>query len=169
VAKKSKTQDTETPGSDELRKTLHELSADVDEEGLHFLIDQARVLIHNKRVGELNKKLKDAHIEVSERKVKGAARPAKAHEVEIVERGEGKHFFIVVNHFHIFFTLEEMRRLVKICHGSADEKEAARRLYNWFKRFRSDFLNDGGIEGPRNPSLADLYRRLVSTYRPREG
>lgn len=162
--------DEELEGKDEkaLRKMLHNLSSEVDQEGLIFLINQTRVLIYNRKVEKANRKILEAQVEVTEKKMKKPQRPAAAREVEIVERGEGKHFFIVVNNFRIYFTLDEMRHLVKICHAADDEVDASQRLYNWFKRIRSDFLVDGGIGSPRNPYLADLYRKLISTYRPRE-
>jgi hypothetical protein len=160
----------EQRGRPELEELLKKLMSEVDEEGLEFLIDQALVLIHNRKVSEINERLQDAQVEFTsaKRKTKKPSRKPRSMEVEIVERGDGRHFFIVVNNFRIYFTLDEMRSLVKICHGSENETAAALRLYSWFKRFRSDFLVDGGVGSPKNPYLADLYGKLVSTYKPRE-
>jgi hypothetical protein len=152
-----------------LRQILQDLIRDVDREGLNFLIRQARVLIHNKKVDEYNRKLGEAEIEITEKRVKKSPLRPSSHEVEIVERGEGKHFFIVVNRFRIYFTLQEMRQLVRMSHAADDERDGANRLYNWFKRERSDFLVDGGISSARHPSLLDLYEKLVHTYKPKEG
>jgi hypothetical protein len=151
-----------------LRQTLQDLIRDVDREGLDFLIRQARVLIHNRKVEEYNRKLGEAEIEITEKRVKKTPLKLFSPEVEIVERGEGKHFFIVVNQFRIYFTLQEMRQLVRISHAADDERDGANRLYSWFKRERSDFLVDGGIASARHPSLLDLYNKLVRTYKPKE-
>jgi len=150
-----------------LRRTLQDLIRDVDREGLNFLIQQARVLIHNRKVEEYDRKLGEAELEITERRVKKTPLRSSSPEVEIVERGEGKHFFIVVNQFRIYFTLQEMRQLVRMSHAADDERDGANRLYSWFKRERSDFLVDGGIAGSRHPSLLDLYNKLVHTYKPK--
>jgi hypothetical protein len=158
----------EDKSEDALRRVLNDLAVEVDREGLIFLIRQAHVLLYNKRVEEFNKKVGEAKAEQGVGKAVESIRRAASHEVEIVERGEGKHFFIVVKNFRIYFTLEEMRQLVRISHAAGDELEGARRLYNWFKRERSDFLVDGDIANPRHPSLADLYEKLIHTYKTKK-
>ena len=156
----------------ELVQTLHDLISELDEEGVQFLIHQARVLLYNRQVKEINKKIASSKTGASKKKSAGAPvaaqRPHSEPGIEIVERGDGKHFFIVVRGFRIYFTLDEMKKLVKICHVAHDTSDATGRLYNWFKRFRSDFLVDGDIASSRNPHLDDLYRQLISTYKVQE-
>ena len=124
------------------------------------------------RIAKVNEKITASKPNKSKKKSAGVDKasqgPRQRHEVEIVERGDGKHFFIVVRGFRIYFTLEEMKKLVKICHAAHDASDAKGRLYNWFKRFRSDFLVDGDIGRASNPYLDDLYRKLISTYRVHE-
>ncbi len=157
----------------ELVQTLHDLVSDLDEGGVQFLINQARILIYNKQVEEINKKIAASKTDGRKQKKKTAEvekatkKPLRTPEVEIVERSNGKHFFIVVRGFRIYFTLNEMKKLVKMCHLADDRTDAAYRLYTWFKRFRSDFLVDGGIGSARNPYLDDLYTKLISTYKVR--
>jgi hypothetical protein len=158
----------------ELVQTLLDLVSDLDEGGVQFLINQSRILIYNKQVVEINKKITASKIDGRKQKKKTAEvekatkKPPRTPEIEIVERSNGKHFFIVARGFRIYFTLDEMKKLVKICHLADDRAEATHRLYTWFKRFRSDFLVDGGIGSARNPSLNDLYTKLISTYKVRE-
>jgi hypothetical protein len=164
----------EQGGKKELVQTLHDLVSDLDEGGIQFLINQARILIYNKQVEEINRKVADSKTVGQKKKKKTTEaekvtkKPPPAPEVEIVERSDGKHFFIVIRGYRIYFTLDEMKKLVKICHLAGDPADAAHRLYNWFKRFRSDFLVDGGIGSARNPYLYDLYTKLISTYKVRE-
>jgi hypothetical protein len=158
--------DLEKKSKEELITILHGLATDVDKDGLLFLINQSRVLIHNKRVEEINRKILDTKGEVTKKK-KHAVKKSPM-EVEIVERGDGKHFFIVANNFRIYFTLDEMRKLVKLCHAAENEADAIQRLYRWFSSFRKDFLVDGQIGGSKHPYLADLYKKLISTYRARD-
>ena len=147
----------------ELVKVLNDLISELDKEEVRFLIRQAQVLRYNRQVRAANETIAASKSgSDSKKKSRGSA---KQHEVEIVERGDGKHFFIVVRGFRIYFTLDEMKKLVKICQVADDASDATVRLYNWLKRFRSDFLVDGNIGSAGNPYLADLYRKLMDSYK----
>jgi hypothetical protein len=167
--KDSADRDVELNGREESVRLLHGLITELDEEGIQFLIHQAQVLQYNKQVREINKRIAEKKPrDPQEKKTGGNTNPmrtARHPAVEIVERGDGKHFFIVIRGFRIYFTLEEMKKLVRICHVAQDAADASKHLYNWFKRFRSDFLVDGDIGGAANPYLVDLYRKLISTYK----
>ena len=146
-----------------LVKVLHDLISELDEEDVRFLIRQAQVLRYNRQVRDANETIAASKSgSDSKKKSRGSA---KQHEVEIVERGDGKHFFIVVRGFRVYFTLDEMKKLVKICQVADDASDATIRLYNWLKRFRSDFLVDGSIGSAGNPYLVDLYRKLIASYK----
>jgi hypothetical protein len=148
-----------------LIKELGRLAKEIDEEGLLFLIKQANVLIYNQNVKALNKKMSVQE----DRKAKKPPKEEKpSYEVEIVEKSNGEHFYIVVSGSRVFFTRNEMRSLVKICHASEDEFDAARRLYSWFSRERKDLLIDGQISVNTHPSLKSIYRNLVSTYKVKQ-
>ena len=173
--KKRVDEEVEGKNQEELLEILHELVSAVDREDLIFLINQTRVLIHNRKVREINRKILSSRTDERKQRKKSAGDAQtptvqkNIREVEIVERGDGKHFFIVVKGYRIYFTREEMRKLVKICHLAENSTDASQRLYNWFKRFRSDLLVDGGIGSARNQYLEDLYEKLISTYRVGEG
>ena len=164
-------EEVEGKSQEELLEVLHELVSAMDREDLIFLVNQTRVLIHNRKVREINKKILSSKTDERKQGKKSAGDTEtptvqkSIREVEIVERGDGKHFFIVVRGYRIYFTREEMRKLVKICQLAQNSTDASQRLYNWFKRFRSDLLVDGGIASARNPYLEDLYSKLISTYR----
>ncbi|UCB47260.1 MAG: hypothetical protein JSV25_07575 [Spirochaetota bacterium] len=147
---------------EKLLKELSNLSKEIEEDGLLFLIKQANVLLYNQGVRAVNKK-------VSSQKVQQEKKPHKEekpnYEVEIVEKSGGEHFYIVIGGARVFFTRDEMRSLVKICHAAEDEIVAARRLYNWFTRERKDLLIDGQISAGTHPSLKSIYRKLISTYK----
>ena len=150
----------------ELIEELTGMIKDIDEEGLIFLIEQANVLLYNMRVTKINRRIVQAAGEKAE---KGKAALPQEPGIDIEESEDGAFFYIVVNRNRIFFTLDEMRNLVRLCHAADDEKDASRRLYNWFSRNRKDFLIDGEIESSRNPALAHLYERIVRTYKVKQG
>jgi hypothetical protein len=138
---------------------------DIDDEGLVFLTKQANVLLYNMRVEEINKKVN----EIEEKNVapKKGVQISK-YTVDLEEKNNAEHFYIILNNERVFFIREEMRELVKICHASNDERDASRRLYNWFLRNRKDLLIDGGIENSKNPYLANLFKKLISTYKVKD-
>ena len=158
---------------------LGKVAAVLGEEDIDFLLNQARVLVYNRRVTQLNEELKGNG---AARKVhataKGTGASARSSTdgkeaaqsgIEIVEKPDSGNFFIVVNNYRILFTRDEMKSLVRICHAAADESDASTRLFTWLTRNRKDFLIDGGIASAKNPYLQSLFRELVSRYRVREG
>jgi len=150
----------------ELIEELTGMIKDVDEEGLIFLIEQANVLLYNMRVNKINRRIAQAS---GEKREKGKGARPREPGIDIEESEDGAFFYIIVNLKRIFFTLEEMRKLVRLCHAADDNNDASRRLYNWFSRNRKDFLIDGEIESSRNPALAHLYERIVRTYKVKQG
>lgn len=147
---------------DELIKELSDMIKDIDEEGLIFLIQQANVLLYNKRVEEINRKIAGMKVEKTTRKT--TTQP-QDYAVDIEETKDGKYFYIILNNSRVFFTLEEMKKLVKICHVSEDERDASERLYNWFSRNRKDLLIDGQIGDSNNPFLANIYSYIINKYK----
>jgi hypothetical protein len=156
----------------ELLSLLANAAKDLDEEGLEFVLNQANVLIYNMQVEKLNermRKAKSAGRGAGEKAKAGASIPGVgmpgAGEVEIVEKEESGNFFIIVNNYHILFTREEMRSLVKICRAAADGPDAASRLFTWLEKNRKDLLIDGGIVSRTHPALESIYRILIGRYK----
>jgi hypothetical protein len=166
MAKKKQTQKKKKSSKrEELAENLKKMIKDIDDEGLVFLTKQANVLLYNMRVEEINKKVN----EIEEKNVapKKGVQISK-YTVDLEEKNNAEHFYIILNNERVFFIREEMRELVKICHASNDERDASRRLYNWFLRNRKDLLIDGGIENSKNPYLANLFKNLISTYKVKD-
>ena len=138
---------------------------DIDEEGLLFLTKQANVLIYNKRVEEINRQAGD---------IKGKKAPPQKETkrerftVGVEEKNDGEHFYIILENARIFFNRTEMRSIVKICHAAENETDASQRLYRWFSKNRKDLLIDGGIASSKSPFLANIYKKLISTYKVKE-
>lgn len=172
MGKKKESAHGKTPVTKEkLLKELGGLIKQIDMEGLLFLIKQANILIYNKSVEELNKKMDDLEAQKTKdtrEKKKPGNEVEEAGEVEIEEKPEGENFTVAVQGARLFFTREEMRSMVKICHASEDDFDAALRLYNWFSRERKDVLIDGRITANTHPALKSIYRKLISTYKVKE-
>ncbi|MDA3900992.1 MAG: hypothetical protein PF637_10800 [Spirochaetes bacterium] len=106
---------------------------------LQSIIRQMEILIHNRRVVREFQERKEA------RRV--ARKTAEENneenlDVKIIESEDGKSFRMFVGNFPKMFMLDEMRRMVKLCHSSKDPDEGAKKLYVWITNNRKDFFMD---------------------------
>jgi hypothetical protein len=158
-----------------LQRELQSLLSDINEEGLRFLIDQAKILRYNAEVDRINQELvekrtrlrTDLGAEASPSTPSKAA-PPPSHGVLIEEGSNRSHFIISLGNSRKFFVRDEFRALVKVCEAAANAAEGSQRLFVWLKRNRSDVLADGGIGSGRNPLLAELYRTINKSYRAKK-
>ncbi|MBN2442231.1 MAG: hypothetical protein JXJ04_12830 [Spirochaetales bacterium] len=166
---KKKTLKKESP-RDKLEKELKGYLKKIDEEGLIFLLKQAQVIIHNAEVDKINKEIvafeqkKKAHAAKNPPSSK-KSKTLPTGSVAIEEISNGKSFFITLKNARKIFDLQEMRSLVKICHGAENASQAGGRLYTWFHRNRTDVLADCGLSGKGDSFLALLYKTIIKTYK----
>jgi hypothetical protein len=147
-----------------LIKELTGLLSQIDTEGLLYLKQQAGVIIHNQAVNELN----DARAMVPAGKkapAKTAAKkaPAKKPPVGIHVEQSGKNFIIVTEKSRSFFSLAEIKSLVRICEQT-DSKTAGAALYLWMKKERGDFLSNAGIAMPMDAKMVQLAQYLRDNF-----
>jgi hypothetical protein len=154
-----------------LEEELGEAIAQVDEDGLSFLLNQAHVLIHNTQVQRINSEL--AELDRKNRAARKAmGRAAGAGEaaggavrVGIEEAEDRKAFFLTLGGTRKVLALEEVKRLVRICYGAESKSAALRQLYTVLSRDRGDILVDAKIGGPSSPLLEGLFYALREKYR----
>ncbi len=156
---------TKSTEKNALLKELQSLIKDMNEDGLKFLINQTRVMLYNMKVDELNTEIKN--LETKKRTIKKKAQSDKL-ALEIVEADDNSSFIFVINKARKFFSLEEMKKIVKLCHISKDGNDASQRMYNWFKKNRSDVLVDVGIGSSKNPALQIIYDSIIKKYTIKE-
>ena len=151
---------------DKLTDQLMKLSKDINEEGLKFLIQQAHVILHNMQVERINDEIRKLKkMERVSSKIPGLNIPS----IDIREAENKGHFILIINRARKFLVLDEMKKLVKICHAANNEKEASRRLYKWFSENRQDILVDATIGGSRDPVLSAVYNFIIARYKVKEG
>lgn len=165
----------------ELVEELNKLSREIDVEGLEFLVNQAKILIHNIQINKVNSELRK--LEKIDREIKkvnlsgdsaaGAKTETDKKAVAVEESGDN--FILVLGTSRKFLSLNEMRKIVHICQAAAleavpesGETDAALRLYRWFKANRSDILTDGKIGNTHSPKLKELFRTIISKYKTKE-
>jgi hypothetical protein len=147
-----------------LEKELRDAIAEIDEEGLLFLLRQAQVLIHNARVDKLTRE---------PGRPSGAAapqaQPAKNPVTVAIETSEGgKTIFLTLGKARKVLTHEEMQRIVRICYAAESKSEALRRLFTVLAKERRDILADAIIGNPDNPLLVGLFDAVRARYRLEE-
>jgi hypothetical protein len=144
-----------------LLEQLMKVSGELDEKGVAFLVQQARVLEHNLQVELLGRERKAAGV-VDHLRQKSTRSDKKT--IDVKEADDGSSFLIVINNARNFFARDEMRRLVSISHSSGDASDAGRRLYNWLALHRKDVLIDTDIAGAMDQALVTIYNYLISHY-----
>jgi hypothetical protein len=155
---KKKSAAKKNPALDELVALLPEL----DDEGIAFLLEQARVHRYNMEVEKLNA--------ISDRASAGedkAPKRAAASALRIERSSDGSTYHLVAGGDWKMFTAEEMASLVRIARCGEGEEEVARRLRTWLGRERRDVFLDLGLDGPSIGMAKDIGSLIAKTFPPR--
>lgn len=140
----------------------------IDTDGLNFLKEQAAVLIYNQKISqknrELTRKAEKEEKAVSKKAVDNKKKKEDQPRVYIEQLNNGKFFNIRIKNHKLFMDLQEIKSLYKIARAAESPETAARRLYKWFQKERSDVLSEGGIADPSNLLLLEIYRELLETF-----
>ena len=155
------------PHSDEKKKLLADLKAvieDINESGLKFLIRQTEILLHNMKVEQVNAEIQNLTIDKSKTPKTAADKNKDRASMEIIESDNSSSFIFVINRTRKFFTLDEMKKIVKICGSATDQKDAVVSLYSWLLNNRGDALYDIGIRNANDPALGIIYNHIINNY-----
>ena len=160
----SSNQESSNPERDELISLL----SDFNGEEITWLLTQARTIIYNHKVEEVNKAAKNL-VDVKGRKTKSGDNNTKGGNTEpelvsIEPTGNGKSFVIIMGIKRLFVSLKELKELVKLTQVTDDPTDASKRLFAWMNRERSDMVIDAGITGPGDPRLPPLFRILRDKF-----
>ena len=162
--KKSSYSTIRTSLSGEARDAMKEvvqIAEGLDEANFQKLVDAAHALKTKGTIEKFNRELNVAADKAARRR-----REASAPDYRVsIERTADDFFIIQLDAVRIFFNKQEMREITRHCHAATNARDAARRLFKWFERERSDLLSDAGINSDKNPYLLDLYEKVISTYK----
>jgi len=153
-----------------LLKELRSVLAELDEEGLDFLLEQANVHRYNMEVERLNQAEERRETSRSEaraagsRQGRGKAPATRTPPLRIERSQDGETYHVVSAGRYKMFSDQEMLALVRIAHANPDPAEAGRGLYRWMTRERTDALADLGFAGPSDPGLAALAALLRKSF-----
>ena len=148
----------------EILSEIVSIAQRLEDDNLELLLEQAKVVEYKGKIEKFNRR-----INVAAREAIDARRQAAEPDYHVhIERTEDDFFIIVLDDARVFFNINELRALTKICHKAKDVSAAKRMLFRWFEEERSDLLADTGISSNRNPYLSELYEVIVGTYKVRE-
>lgn len=152
----------------QLQDELKKLISNIDETGLDFLIKQAKVLLHNQEAVEQAASAgKAAPVSRSAKSPAAGNKASKGsdkHSIDVTEGKDNSYFVLTVNNSRNFFSLEEMRALVKICHAAGGREDGMGRLYTWLKKNRNDVISNTDIDGSSDPALDTIWSYVVKNY-----
>lgn len=145
-----------------LQRLLFDSIAQMDEEGLVFLLRQAHILSSNANTERINRE-----IEAFERD-RGPA-PELEKDVggtaAIEASPDGKSYFLTIGTARKALTREELGGIVRVCLGAVDRDVGMRNLFRALGRDRGDILVDAKISAPTNPHLGALYDKVLEMAR----
>jgi hypothetical protein len=145
-----------------LQQLLFDSIAQMDEEGLVFLLRQAHILSSNANTERINRE-----IEAFERDRGPAPEPEKdvGGTASIELSPDGKSYFLTIGTARKALTREELGGIVRVCLGAVDRDVGMRNLFRAMGRDRGDILVDAKISGPTNPHLGALYDKVLDMAR----
>lgn len=149
-----------------LLKELRSLLPRLDAEGLEFLIEQARVHLHNMEV----ERFENAREERRDRAVardRGAG-PAERATLAIERSASGSSYYVSDRDGSSMLNSAEMLALVRIVHGRDSDTEAGRALGAWLEKERRDVLNELFAPSPTGATLAGFAALIRKTFRKPE-
>lgn len=151
-----------SPQRTRLKTMLAEAIEQVDEEGLLFLLRQANVLIHNQKVDEVNRELAELTQKQGLPEGGSAAAPGRrtAATVAVETSSDRKATFLTLGNVRKVLSLEELKRLVRICYAAETKTDALQQLYTVLARERSDILKDANIRNAGSPLIEGLFYAL---------
>ncbi|MCL2479503.1 MAG: hypothetical protein FWF22_08375 [Treponema sp.] len=145
-----------------LTDELQSLIPRLDEEGLDFLIQQAKVHIYNMQVDELNRETIAAAAKPAAKsaaaKTAGTAKQKPVFTIKGTESSSS--FYLHYKNDDIMFTRNEMAHLLKIANGPGTDLEIRERLYNWFDRERKDIFALVNMKNQFDERFKDLAAAL---------
>lgn len=144
-----------TTKNDNLKSKLTKLRANIkklNEESINFLLEQSEILMYNENLEKESKKsLPD-----------GKTSNKTTNQIKI-STTDKKNFTFNVNGNNKIMNLKEMQEFVKICQTSDNQK-----IYNWFKRERSDFLKDFAITNKNHKVINLIGDTIRKSYKTKK-
>lgn len=139
---------------EQLRDEIWAMTLTLNADSLKQLLQDAAILAHNERVLNDYNRNREAR----------PGRPGREVLADIEEGRDDSYFIVILNSYRNFLSSQEMTRLIKLCHGADNARDAAERLYAWIERDRRDIRKNSKISDPDDPCLPALWKKIVDGY-----
>jgi hypothetical protein len=143
---------------DRLQKLLFDTIAQMDEEGLVFLLRQAHILSSRANTERINREIEAFE---HDRGPVSEPEPEPVGTASIEMSPDGKSYFLAIGGARKALTREELGGIVRVCLGAVDRDVGVRNLFRALGRERGDILVDAKISGPESPHLGALYDTVL--------
>ncbi|MEL3900447.1 hypothetical protein DWQ65_11940 [Treponema phagedenis] len=154
----------QTAAEKKLVKELTELLSEMDEVGLRFLIEQARVHLYNMEVISIQTELTAAEQKLSRQKLEAAEKTGGS--PFRIEAGKDRQVYhIISGGKYKVFNDDEILDMVRIVHAEEDASEIRRNLYHWFFRERGDVLAEFGLADLHDSRWNILINTLQTSFK----
>jgi len=153
---------------DVLAAELRSMMKNLDEEGLAFLVEQARVHLHNMNVIRLEEELAAASRSDKKGAAKKSASRIPAADFRIDRSPSGATYHIISGGKWKMFTDEEMLAMVKIAQSKDTLLEVSHRLWDWLARERPDAFEDLDLEDHHDSRTKELVKLLRKKFAVRK-
>lgn len=154
----------QTEEEKKLAKELRTLLANLDSEGLLFLIEQAKIHIYNMQVIALQQGLSDIEEKRKKVKLSEKSKPEK-NTFRIEKSSDGSVFHIVCNGKWKLINSDEMFSILKIVNSGLDNEEIRLNLIHWFFNERADFVSDFGLADTHDLRWIEFIKILKSDFK----
>jgi hypothetical protein len=151
----------------EITKRLKELN----EDDLRFLMNQAKILVHNQEGEKLHQEIMQEEIQHETDDYVVSAKPREPKNpstrktlVGLEEQSENTFILIVCGARKVLSRLE-LREIVKMCHAQMSDTAFSVQLFEWLKIHRNDILFDARIRTADHPVWPALRRFLRKRYK----
>jgi hypothetical protein len=175
----------ETALHKKLGEELVSLIGDLDEEGLAFLVEQARVHLYNMEVDRLAQRAEDIEAASENRKAgkagtvpaatgkgkgggKGSAKSPGTGDFRIERSSSGSSYHVISGGKWKMYNDEEMLAIVKICQSKDPILEVTERLCRWFETERPDTFPDLELGDHHDPRMKELVLFLRKKFAVRK-
>jgi len=154
-----------------LASELASLIPEIDEEGLAFLIEQARVHLYNMEVERLEEKARDlAESDVTSKsragsgRKKGPEKPSGYGDFRLERSSSGSSYHIISAGKWKMFNDGEMLSIVRIAQSKDPILEVTKRLCDWFETERPDTFADLELGDHHDPRMKELVLFLRKKF-----
>jgi len=148
----------------EINSLLKQLSS----EDLLYIKQQTSMLIYNQTVDQINQSnpRPTAASDNDEAATRTDSRDTSEKPQIIMDQSPNKMYVYISSsrQERVFFTVEEIAKMVDICQSAPDVRQIPRLLFQWLKKERTDFLNELNIGTVSNPLMKELCIELLERW-----